>query len=804
MRDFRFAIRSLARTPGFTLTALAALTLGIGAATTVYSVADRVLFRPLPYHDVDRLVTIGADVRSAGMSDWPVNLDEYDAWRQASRTVSDIAGHIPFGQFTLVLPDEPVEIAVSRVTENFLTLLGAAPRTGRAFNRIDFEPGAAPVALLTDGVWRDLFNGDAAVVGTSITINDLPTLIAGVLPRAFVFPAEAARYKPDVLMPLVRSAVSGSRATLIGRLTPGATVEDARAEINAIAATRGGPSGYREAPIDGATVETLTSQLAQRHRRVVQLLAGAVAALLLIGCANVANLLLARGSDRAGELALRRALGASRGSLVRLLLAESVAIAIAGGALGALVAHWAVNAVRPLVPPDLEVLGAIAVDSRALLFTSLASAFCVVAAALGPAFAATRANLMPALSRSTTRTTAGRVRLRQALIGLEVALAVILLVGAALMVGSMVRVLRLDVGFQAHDALTMRLQLPRGVKYPPRSREFVDRTLAAAKSIPGVTGAGATQNPPFANTLYAGHYGVEGFSNEWLAQGASEGGVCCTQTQYVSMDYFEAAGVPLVRGRKFAVADATSAERVAIIGERLARKFPANIDPMGHHLTVEGDPSDRRRIVGVVRDVRDMRIERPGLQAIYLPIEERGTSALTLVVRSVRSPLELAPALRQAVQQQAGPVIVTDVMTFGDLMARSTGERRLNAWLFGAFGVFALVLTAVGIGSVIAYSVAKRTREIGVRLALGASPTSVRRLLVRDAAWPVAAGLAIGAGSAMFLSRFAESMLYGITPRDLTTYLVVLAVLTTTALVAAYVPARRAARVDPNLALRAE
>ena len=805
MRDLRYALRSLRRTPGFSLTAILALTIGIGASTSVFSVVDRVLFRPLPYRDANRLVSVGADVRSRGQSNWAVDPVEFVAWREAARTLADLAGYQPSGRFTLTLPDEPVEVSATRVTETFFAMLGTTPALGRLFNPDDFAAGAPRVILVTDAAWRQRFGSDPLVVGRGVTINAAPATVVGVLPRTFAFPTDATRSIPEILLPFAFTAGSSSgRLTMIGRLAPDATVEVARTEINALAAARGGDSGLRNAVIDGATVEPLADRLSTAPRRVMLLLVGAVAALLLLGCANVANLLVARGTDRQGEIALRRALGASRRDVVRLLLAESLLLALAAGLAGALLAFWAVGVIGPLVPRDLELLGPIEVNSRALLFASAAGALCVLLSAVAPALGASAVPLQFAINQASSRATSARLRLRQVIVGLQVALAVVLLTGGVLMINSMVRLMRVDVGYLPDDALTMRLQLPRGEKFPGRSTGFVEQAIAAARIVPGVLAAGASEGVPLANALYAGHYSVEGFSDEWMAQGASNGGgACCTQTQWVSADFFAATGIRILRGRPFITADAAKAPAVALIGERLARKFPGGLDPVGHYL-VGADASDRRLIVGVVRDVRDMALERPALQTIYLPMEERGASALTLVMRTSVAPLSIAGAVREAVQRQAGPLIVSDVMTMKDVIARAAGPRRLNAWLFGTFGVFALLLTAIGIGSVVSYGVARRTREIGIRLALGATGSQVRGLVVIGSLVPVVVGLIVGVGAAASLSRLVASFLYDVTPRDVWTYVLVIALLLTTALAAAYLPARRAARVDPLEALRAE
>ena len=809
MREVLTAVRSLRRAPGFALTALLALALGIGAATTVFSVADRLLFRPLPYGDPDRLVTVGADVRARGQSNWAVRADEYDAWRLTAKTLADLGGYQTFGRFTILLPEAPVEVAVNRITPNFLSVLQVAPAIGRPFADADFVPGAPLALYLTDTTWRRLFGADPQIVGRFLTVNGAPAEVAGVLPRAFAFPAASARTVPDIVVPLVPTkASSGSGVAMIGRLADGASLQSARVEIDGIAASRAGESGMRNARIDGATVEPLNEALGRGQQGVLLLLLGAVAALLLIGCVNVTNLLLARGADRRGELAVRTALGASRASLVRLLLMESAVLAIVGGVAGAVFAYAAVATIGPLIPADLQRLGAVVVDGRALLFAAGATMLAVVLAGVGPALASARTNLSPALAQVSGRTTGVRWRVRQALVGLEVALAFILLVGGGLMVNTMVRLLGVDVGYTPDSALTMRVQLPRGAAYPSRSKAFVEQALAAAAGVPGVRHAGASESVPLGNTLNAGHYRVEGFSNAWMAEGVPKNGACCTQTQWVTTDYFAAAGIRLTSGRAFAASDAAAAPAVALIGERLARKLPAGMNPVGQYLTSaeEGstDASDRRLIVGVVHDVRDMSLKREALPAIYLPMEERGASAMTLVLLTSVDPMSVAGAVQKAIQTQAGPIIITDVLTFDDVMTRSVGSHHLNAWLFGSFGVLGLVLAAIGIGSVVSYSVARRTREMGLRMALGARRADVQRLVVRESIVPVLVGLAAGVGAALALSRFAESLLFDVQPRDAGTYGGVCVLLVAAAIVAAIVPARRAARVDPLVALRAE
>jgi len=807
MRDLVPAFRSLSRSPGFSLTAVCALALGIGAATAVFSVTDHLLFRKLPYADPARLVSIGADVRSKGQSNWAVYPDEYDGWKTSIRTLSDMGGFQTFGRFTVSRPDAPIEIPVSRVTPNLLSVLGVVPVLGRPFAESDYLPGAPVALLLTDRTWRREFGADDTIAGRFLVVNGAPGEIAGVLPATFAFPFDTPD-QPQALIPLARTKDTAlSRIHMIGRLAPGVTLEAARSEINAIAAARAGESGMRNARIDGATVQPLDEALGQKSQPVLRLLIGAVFVLLLIGCANVANLLLARGTDRAGELAVRLALGASRASLIRLLLTETAMLAVAGGIAGAALAYVTTLTIGPLIPADLQRLGEAAVDARALLFAAAASGAVLLIAGLGPAVTAVRVNLSPSLAHVSNRTTGVRWRARQMLVALEVALAAVLLVAGGLMVNSIVRVLGVDSGYTPSSALTMRVQLPRGQEAPKRSREFVQRVIGAARGVPGVLDAGASETVPLGNALAAAHYLVEGFSYEWIAQGASKSGPCCLQTQWISARYLSAAGIQIVRGRGFSEDDAAGAPKVALIGERLAQRFPAGLDPIGHYLTSVDDPkdqSDRRLIVGIVHDVRDMTLEREALPTIYLPMEERGTSAMTVVLRTSVDPASIGGAVQKAVREGTGPVVITDVRTFGDLMKRSVAPRHLNAWLFGSFAVLGLLLAAVGIASIVFYSVARRTREIGVRLALGARPADIRRLVVLESMTPVVLGLVLGLGAALLLSRLAESFLFGIAARDPFTYVVISALLLVIAVIAALLPARRASRVDPLVALRSE
>ncbi len=806
MRDIRLAIRSLARSPRFTLAALLALSLGIGAATTIFSVADGLLFRPLPYREPDRLVAVIATVSAFQGSSFDVPAADLEAWRSATPAVADLAGYQSRSRVTIVSQGEPEELTAASVTPNFLRLLGMAPAQGREFTPEDFIPGAPPALILTDAAWRRVLQSDATAIGRPVSVNGTTGYVVGVLPRTFAFPAGSVSGMADVLRPLAFDPKSPSRLTVIGRLAPGGTIDRARTDLKGFAAQHGGDPGLRNRRIDGARVEPLLNALvAPARANLMWLLFGAVAALLLIGCVNVGNLLVARGTDRRGELTIRAALGASRAALVRLQLAETAVLAAVGGGVGVLLSFWAVAAVNPLVPQDLKLLKDIEVDGRALVFAAATAVVALIMCGLVPALRISRAGIGQTLNRSVARTVSGRLRGRQIVVAVEVALAVVLLVGGALMTNAMMRLASVDHGYSGGDhVLTMFVQLPREATPLKRSTVFVERVLGAVRGVPGVRAAGAMAGTPLARTLYGGSYEPEGFSKELMRQDAPASGPCCTQSPVVSVGYFEALGVPVARGRTFGSADIGSSAKVAIINERLARKFPAGVDPIGRYVVNASEPGDRRQIIGVVKDIRDMRLEDRPMQAIYTPLEEDGATGMTVVVRTDGAPQALAPALRSAIRTSAGSVVVMNVRTLDEMLLRSASERHLNAWLFGSFGVLGLLLAATGIYGVISYAVARRTREMGVRLALGATPSRVRRLVIGQTMVPVAVGLAAGFGASLALSRYLSSLLYEVTPRDTVTYLAAGVILLAAALAAAYLPARRASRVDPMLALRAE
>jgi predicted permease len=810
LRELRGTVRLLARTPGFTATAVVALGLSIGAATTVFSVADGVLFRPLPYAAPERLVSVAATIRARDMLNWRFGAIDLAAWRAASVDLLTLAAFGSDRAVTIVLPDAPHDISVAPVTVDFLGVLGVAPALGRDFGEADADASATPAMLITDALWRRRFQADPAIVGRTIVANGVPTVVAGVLPRDFEFPAIRSRHRPDALVAL-RAGASGdtrqdTRLDGVGRLADGATAEQAAAVLDRVAARMRSPSGLRDTPIDGAVVTPLAEILVTRTRSIMLLLVGAVASLLLIGCANVANLLLARGTDRQGEFALRAALGASRAALLRLQLLESAVLGVAGGLVGTAVAWLALGVIAPLVPEDLTLLKAIALDGRALAVSAGLSMATVLLFGVGPAWRSSRVSLTSTIGTSAARVTAGRLRARQAIVASEVALATVLVIAGALMANGMIRLLQLDHGFATAGVLTVRAEQPRGLEAPTRSTTFVDRVISSVRALPGVTAVGAIDHPPFEETMYGASFSVEGMPDDWMREGASiEGaGVCCTQNHAVSAGYFDAVGVPVLRGRAFTAEDAGAAEKVAIVSERLARKFPPDLDPVGHWLIEGGRTPGRRRIVGVVADLRDMSLEMGSPQTIYTPLEERGATGLTLMIRTAGRPMDIAGAVEQAIQTQAGPLVIADVGPLNDVLMRSVSGRRLNAWLFGSLGTIGLMLASVGIFGVVAYSVSHRTREIGIRMALGAAPRGVRRMVVAQAVAPVLVGLVVGLGVALRAGDLLAAHLYQVGGRDLATYAIACATLSLVALAAAWLPARRAAAVDPLLALRAE
>ncbi|HKU62295.1 MAG TPA: ABC transporter permease [Gemmatimonadales bacterium] len=795
-QDLRYALRSLYRHRVFALTAILTLGLGIGANIAIFSAVNGVLLRPLPYPDPDRILTVWGHHASIGRE--TASLPDFLDWRKA-RSFSGMAAWTS-ATFTVTGSDEPQVVSGALVTPDYFRVLGAPVPAGRDF-RDDEARGAARVVVLSQGYWERAYGGRPDVVGRRITLGGVPYTIVGAGARGLALPAEV-----DVWTPLQTDTTLGRRSDflqVIGRLAPGATPETARVELTTIA--RRLEAEYPETNAGwGVELIGLQERIVGEIRPALLVFLGAVGLVLLIACANVANLMLVRVAARERELTIRAALGASKKRLVRQLLTESVLLALAGGLLGLGLAAWGVGALRALEPGTLPRVEEVGLDARALAFALTLSVTTGLLFGVVPAIRALGVDLRGGLAeggralsgtRSATRTRAG-------LVLAEVALASVLLVGAALLLRSFVGLTRVDPGVAVEGILTARVTLPRS-RYddPARQVAFADALLDRARALPGVSSAALGTGAP-----------VDGGLPYWAF---AMGGVEQPPPEVVqdaviyqaSPEYFHTFALPLIRGRLFDAGDRADRAPVAIVSQGLAQRYWPGRDPLGSRITFD-DPTDSAAawmtVVGVVGDVRQDGAVSPAYPQIYVPFAQDASRAIVVSLRTARNPLALAGPLKQALEGVDPSLAFSQVTTMEQRVAGTLARPRVNALLLGAFAATALLLAALGIYGVIAYSVVQRTRELGIRVALGASAEAVLGMVMRQGLTPVLIGLVVGLGAAAIGSRVLRSLLYGVSGTDLAAYAVVAAFLTAVAAAASYLPARRAARSDPVKALRAE
>jgi putative ABC transport system permease protein len=801
-RDIRYSARLLLRSPAFFFVAATTLALAIAANTAIFSVVNAVLLRPLPYAEPDRLVLIGE--RSPDGSASNVGFTTFLDWRDRARGF-DAMGLIRSWQTTLVTNGEPERIAGLRVSANVLSMLGVKPALGRDFRADDDTPNTWRVVLLSDGLWRRRFGGDPGVVGRVITMSDQAFTIVGVMPPTFepLF-SEHFYQRAEMWAPLGydRSMSQACRTCqhlkAIGRIAPGTTLEAARAEVDRIQRDllRQFPTQY--APSTIALVR-VGDELTGGVRPALAILMGAVVCVLLIACANVANLLLARMAGREHDLALRAALGASRSRLVRQLLVESGLLAAAGGLVGVAAGTFAVPVLTRLSPSAMSRIETAHVDGSVLAFSVLMSIATAFLFGLLPALRASRTDLRGSLhgdSRKTSRVPTSMAR--RFLVAADVALAVVLLVGAGLMIKSVGRLLGVHPGFDPDRVLTMQIAMV-GKAYATNEAVVArtDEMLAKLRAIPGVE-----------SVATAGQIPLGGNGDRWgfHVQGRPVSPQNPSVERYsVTPDYFSVMRIPLRRGRLLTDADRSGAEDVMLVGEETARALWPNSDPIGEHVRIgDGTKGPWRTIVGVVGDVRHHAVASPPTLQMYMAQAQLTDSFLTIVIRSHGDPSALAAPARAAIWSVANDVPVYQVATMNELVAKSVGPRRFVMVLLEVFGVVALLMTAIGVYGVIAYSVAERTREIGIRAALGATSRDIVRLVVGGGAVVVGAGLAAGVAAALGAVQYLEPSLYAVEPHDPATFAGVAAVLLFVGLAAHIIPIARAIRVDPTVALRQE
>jgi putative ABC transport system permease protein len=807
-QDARFAARLLRRSPGFTVVVLLTLALGIGANTALFGVVDAVLLKPLPYVRPDRLFNLFQVQPQQGVKGTGWSHPNFEALRAQARSFASMAGAQQH-QLTLTTGREPAVVYASSVGPEFFSVFGEAPLAGRALRAEDGAAAAPAVAVLSERLWRTRFGADLRVLGSSIQLDRRAFTVVGVMPAAFRFPSAAGG--EQVWIPVVHDPLFGAwmprRAghwlQVTGRLKPGVTVDEAKAELATIASRLAAAfpaenAGWeiRMAPLQQMIVGDASTPLL--------VLLGAVGLVLLIACANVANLLLARATSRAREMAVRAALGASRARIVRQLLSEAAVLGLVGGALGIALAYGSVPALRGLLPASLPQADAIRVDARVLGFGLALSTLVSVAFGLAPAWLAARGDRRAALREDGARTgePASRGRVRRALAALEVALALVVLVAAGLLLRSFARLTSVRPGFETENVVKADISLPQ-YQYRTKAEwsRFADELLSRLQSVPGLEDVAVAVPRPIADRCLT--LPVEIVGDPAASTSASR----AAEYVSVSTDYFRVMSIPLQAGRVFDRRDADASPRVAIVSRALARAYFKDQDPLGRRLRFgfpPGAPGAEREIVGVVGDVRAMGLGQEPGPMMYVPYAQEPFWGANLVVRSALGPASVAAAIREQVRRLDKDLPVTDVAAMPDVLQESVAQPRLRTLLLALFGAMALALAATGIFGVVSYSVSCRTSEIGIRLALGASRLSILRLVLRETLALTLAGLGVGLPCALAASRLLSHQLFELSPFDPLTLVATSSVLAGVATLAACVPARRAMRVEALVALRHE
>ncbi|HEY9283638.1 MAG TPA: ABC transporter permease [Pyrinomonadaceae bacterium] len=803
-QDLRYGLRMLAKNPGFTAVAVIALALGIGANSAIFSVVNTVLFRPLPYKDPERLVMVWEEGTLEGFPINSASAANYLDWRDQNQVFAGMAV-IGRASFNLTGVGEPERIDGRRVSASLFPLLGTEPQLGRAFTAEEDSSGAGRVVVLSHGLWLRRFGARPDIIGRPLTLNGEAHEVVGVMPPHFQFPSRDDQLWVPIAFTPQQAANRGNNSfEVIARLKPGVTRDQAESEMDAIAARlrRQHPGVVKS---DGSVIIPLHEQLVGDIKPALLVLLGAVGFVLLIACANVANLLLARAAVRQKEIAVRLALGAGRRRLVRQFLTESVLLSVIGGAVGLLLALWGVNLLKAFIPKNVSQVAAVAVDANVLTFTLAVSLLTGLIFGLAPALQASRFNLNETLKEGGRDSAAGRRgnRLRSLLVIAEVAISLVLLIGAGLLVNSFLRLRNVDPGFRADNLLTMRIALP-AVKYPdqPRRAAFYNELLGRVAALPGVRSAAVTNWIPL--TLQGDTFGisVEGRPDPGPQERPD------IVTRVVSPGYFGTMGIELSRGRPFDERqDRADSAPVAIISETMARRLWPGEDPLGKRLRPGGPDSVAAwiTVVGVAEDVRQFELTAAPRLQMYLPhVQATFFVPSHLVVSTQVEPLGLAAAVREAVWGIDKDQPVSDVRTMEEILSESIARQRFSMLLLGIFAGVAMLLGAVGIYGVVSYSVTQRAHEIGVRMALGARRGSVLRLIIGQGLKLVLIGVAVGIAAAFVLTRLMESLLFGVSATDPATFAAIPLVLVAAATLASYIPARRATKIDPIVALRYE
>jgi len=822
-QDIRQALRVIRRSPLATAVSVLTLALGIGAVTAVFTVVNTVLLQPLPYPESEALVVVWTNFGPDLPENW-ISGPEFIEIREYNTALDDLAV-VSLDSAVLTGLDEPEQLPAAVASASLFSILRVDAARGRVLEPADDRPDAGNVVVISDGLWRRRFGADPAILGTAVTLDDRPFTIVGVLPADFRFhhpnvsdPEALSLWMP--LQPTYETTYAqlsrGSHFLLgVGRLREGVTLPQLRADLDGVAATMQEVTGSYGFEGWGLSAYSLHEDLVEGNRTALSILLGAVACVLLIACVNVANLQLTRASAREREMAVRTALGAGRRRLLRQLMTESLVLAGLGAAAGLGLAFWFARALLQAAPPGMPRTADVALDATVLLFAVAATALSALLFGVVPGLLASRADAAASLKEGGRGNTGGRAgaRLRASLVVAEIALALVLAVGAGLMLRSFQAIIQADPGYETESILTMRIPLPP--RYDAQDAvAFWNELLPAVRALPDVREAGAISALPLSGSYSSGTTLAE--QSDLVEQPPPGSSMAYpaieADRRYVTAGYFEAMAARVLRGRTFADTDGESGAPVAIVDQVFARRFWGDEEPLGKRVATEFN-TDRetgrlearwREVVGVVGHLRHYDLSTVGREQIYVPIPQRPVTSVYLAVRTQGDPAAAVPLVRQRLAEIDGNVPISNLRTMADRASLSLARPRFNSLLFSFFAVASLLLAAIGIYGMISFSVGQRTNEIGVRMALGASGGTVRQMILRQGVALAAGGVLVGALAALALGRFLESMLYGVSPVDPLTYTGVIVVLAAVALLASWIPAARATRVEPVAALREE
>ncbi|HKP88119.1 MAG TPA: ABC transporter permease [Blastocatellia bacterium] len=807
IQDLRYGVRMFAKNPGVTFVAVLALALGIGANTAIFSVVNAVMLRALPYKNAESLVMVWEHNRPRARNQNVISPANFLNWKEQNNVFEDMAAFFDT-RVNLTEVDDPEELPAQYMTTNMFSLLGVNAMLGRTFEPGDDQPGREAVVILSHSLWQRRFGGDPNVIDKTIKLGGTPFTVIGVMPpdfQLFIKAGSLTGKQGEIWAPFRFEAVHriprGRFMSGVARLKPGVTLGEARAEMDSIAASL--EQQYPQFDTGwGVNLVPFREQFAGEIRKPLLVLFGAVVFVLLIACANVANLLLARAASRQKDVAIRMALGASRRRLIRQLLTESLLLSVAGGLLGLLLALWGVDLLLALAPKDLPPLAGVEISYVVLGFTLLVSILTGLIFGIAPALEASGINLNETLKESGRSSASGSRshRARNLFVVLEVALALVLLIGSGLMIRSFARLQAVNPGFDPNNLLTVRLLLPGSKYQEDRQRiTFFQQALERIQSIPGVDSVGAISFLPFTSLGAATSFTIEG------EPPPAPGQKHTLDVRVCDPNYFHAMRIPLVKGRNFTRKEATEASHVVIINEAMVRQYFPDEDPLGKRVRIEMmDSPAACEIIGVVADVKHVGLDVEPRAMSYWPHPELAYSSMTIVARTEGDPISYAAAVRREVQALDKDQPIADVRAMQQWLSDSVARARFSTTLLGLFAAVAMILAAVGIYGVMSYSVTQRTHEIGIRMALGAGRGDVLRLVVGQGMTLALIGVGLGLGASFALTRVLASLLFGVSATDPLTFTLISALLAAVALAACVVPARRATKVDPMVALRYE